>query len=126
MKRTPIRKVSKKRSKALAEYRLKRADFLAAHPFCMVWLNENGFDETDALSALAFLPGSFVMGVFNGEKIAIRTFDIPKSTEIHHVAKRYGSRLNDESKWLAVSREMHEKIEMNKSWARERGYLDNI
>lgn len=51
---------------------------------------------------------------------------IPKSTEIHHTKKPKATYLNDESTWLAVCREMHEKIENNKAWARSKGYLQNI
>lgn len=53
-------------------------------------------------------------------------FMVPAATEIHHTRKPKATYLNDERTWLAVCREMHEKIEQNKSWARERGYLQNI
>lgn len=45
------------------------------------------------------------------------------ATEIHHVAGRENSRLNDTSKWLAVSRQGHDKIHNNPEWAYENGYL---
>jgi hypothetical protein len=45
------------------------------------------------------------------------------ATEIHHVAGREHSRLIDETKWLAVTREGHQKIHLNPKWAREKGYL---
>lgn len=55
------------------------------------------------------------------------------TTEIHHVRKRRGfadeyARLNniplllDQRFWLAISREGHQQIEDNPSWAYEKGY----
>lgn len=45
------------------------------------------------------------------------------ATEIHHIAGREYERLINESEWLAVTREGHNKIHSNPSWAREKGYL---
>lgn len=53
-------------------------------------------------------------------------FSVPKSSEIHHTKKPKCKYLNDESTWMAVSREGHEWIEHHKSEARELGMLQNI
>jgi ribosomal protein L40E len=45
------------------------------------------------------------------------------STEIHHTAGRRGEALTEVSNFLAVCRECHVKIEMNREWAYEKGYL---
>jgi hypothetical protein len=52
--------------------------------------------------------------------------DAPRATEIHHMNKRRGKMLLDESFWLAVCRKNHERIEQNKKWAREQGFLLNF
>lgn len=109
MKRTPLRRVSKKRSAQLREYSKLIKIYKEAHPFCEATIKLKGLDEAEVIAN----DGRYFDGV------------VPRSTEIHHVAKRYGSRLNDTSKWMAICREMHERIEQNKSWARENGLLDN-
>lgn len=109
MKRTPIRRVSSKRSKQLREYAKLRKEYLEYHPFCQASIKIHGLDEEKVILNRGWV-GSVV---------------IPRSTEIHHVARRYGSRLNDTTKWLSVCRDMHQRIELNPSWARENGLLDN-
>lgn len=44
------------------------------------------------------------------------------STEIHHMKGRIGKLLTDTRFFLAVSRQGHERIEMNPEWAIENGY----
>ena len=110
MKRIPLKRVSSKRAKALREYSKLRKDYLAAHPYCEATIRMQGLDEADMISR----QGHYGRGAI-----------VPLATEIHHVAKRYGSRLNDTSKWLAVSRWMHLRIEQDKTWARANGLLDN-
>lgn len=98
MKRTPLKRVSSKRSKELREYAKLRKAYLEAHPYCQVWIQE---------------------GIINGTSLN----DPPLSTDIHHVRGRWHGRLNDTKYWLAVCRESHEKIHRNPAWAYERGYL---
>lgn len=95
MKRTPLKKVSSKRSKELRLYAKLRKEYLDANPHCQVWLKEN--------------PNA--------------TAEAPLATDIHHVRGRWHGRLNDTTNWLAVCRESHEKIHRNPAWAYERGYL---
>jgi hypothetical protein len=45
LRRTPLRKVSTKRSRELREYSQKRKVFLLDHPFCQVWLARNDIEE---------------------------------------------------------------------------------
>lgn len=49
LKRTPLRRVSKRRAKALKAYTPLRRGFLAAHPFCQVchYRNRNSAKATD-------------------------------------------------------------------------------
>lgn len=105
LKRTPIRRVSKKRAKQLREYTKLRNEFLALHPICQVWLKENGIEETTENVFLLMLRNA------------------PASTEIHHMNRRNGARLNDESEWLAVCRGCHQWIHNNPRAARAAGWL---
>jgi hypothetical protein len=97
LRRTPLRKVSTKRARELREYSKKRKAFLAAHPWCEV---------------------EIATGDYKGPK------GMPSaSVDIHHKAGRTGWRLNDETQWMAVSREAHEFIHQNPAEARKRGWL---
>jgi hypothetical protein len=109
MKRCAIKRVSSKRSKQLREYARLRKIHLEQHPFCEATIKLKGLDEAEVIAN----DGRYFDGL------------VPPSTEIHHRARRYGSRLNDTSKWLAVCRGIHVRIETNPSWARENGLLDN-
>jgi hypothetical protein len=107
-RRTPIRKVSTKRQRELREYSKKRKAFLLAHPVCQVW-QACTFEQRRA--------------IFDGiEKINFPVL----SCDIHHMRKPRSTYLNDESTWMAVSRQGHEWIESHKSEARARGWLFNI
>lgn len=110
IRRTPIRRVSKKRAKANAEYSVRRKRYLTEHPYCEFWLRERGIRNLDELKQ-------------RGEYVLLQ---VPRSTEIHHMRKPKCRYLNDESTWMAVSREGHAFIEANKNLARQRGYLYDI
>ena len=112
LKRTRLSPVSKKRKKEMGEYAKLRAEFLRAHPYCMVWLRENGFTE-DRVS-----PTGKVWSLFG----PLEMWYAPRSTEIHHGARRGKNYLNTKT-WWAVCRESHDRIEQNPSWARANGYL---
>lgn len=73
----------------------------------MVYIARTGLDEQEVIAK-------------NGR---IGGFWVPRSTQVHHRAKRNGDRLNDERWWMAVCRESHDDVEKNKGWAREEGYL---
>ena len=90
MKKTPVRRVSKKRQRELREYAKLRKNYLEENPQCAVC----------------------------GER---------KAQDIHHMGVaggvKRGSNLNNMDTWLGVCRPCHNHIEMNKTWAREEGYL---
>lgn len=48
-----------------------------------------------------------------------------KSTEVHHKKGRLGKNYTDVSTFLAVSREGHNKIELNPEWAIQMGYSES-
>jgi hypothetical protein len=121
MKRTPIRKVSKKRAKANAEYSKRRKSFLEAHPICQWWLKENGWVESGTNNVHLYSKNCITRNTWH-----LQDMGAPLSTEIHHMKKPKATYLNDESTWMAVSREGHEWIENHKNLAREKGYLSNI
>lgn len=98
--RKPIPKVSKKRAIENAKYTVKRLEFLGK-------------------------PENRICPVTGQE-----------ATDVHHKMGRVGfadqwARINniplllDVRFWLAVSREGHNKIEMNPEWAKEKGYSQN-
>ena len=90
MKKTPLRRVSKKRQKQLRDYTKLRREYLDNHPTCEVCTTK-------------------------------------KATDIHHKGTvggvKRGSNLNNVDTWMAVCRGCHNQIEMNKTWARQEGYL---
>lgn len=116
LRRTPLRKVSSKRSRELREYSKKRKAFLAEHPLCQVWLSRNRYRE---------LGQGFYEDRANKihSDLMVEANGCPRACDIHHKAGRTGWRLNDESQWMAVSREAHEFIHRNPSEARRRGWL---
>lgn len=116
----PIRRVSAKRAKQLRHYSQLRKEFLACHKICQVWMKENGWQQWGI--GMYFRP-SF-SDLYPAEHLLAA--GAPPATEIHHIARRRGARLNDTSKFLAVCRANHERIEQNPSWARREGFLDNI
>jgi hypothetical protein len=58
-----------------------------------------------------------------GFLIAVSVEKIPIATQIHHRNKGRGARLLDERWWMAISSEIHDRIEGNKDWARKIGLL---
>jgi hypothetical protein len=111
MIRSRLAPVSARRLHESWLYEYRRKQFLAAHPYCQVWLAEHGVEEADA--------------IHNGGRVEVNgtLLTVPLSTEIHHKNKRRGFDLLDPSEWLAVSADAHRRIESEKDWARARGYL---
>lgn len=109
----PLRRVSPQRAEELAEYRFRRTAFLAAHPYCQVWLREHGVEEAEAIRRRG------VLRFGRGQPLIF----VPRSAQIHHTRKRRRRRLLEERDWLAVSPEAHRFLENNLRWARARGYL---
>ena len=114
-RRSPIRRISVRRASELGVYRLRHALFLEAHPFCQLFLAEHGIEERLVIAQNGFvrLPGG-------------RLIRVPRASMVHHRNKRRGSRLLDESEWIAVSFSGHERIERRKRWARRTGFLRNF
>lgn len=119
--RTPIRRVSKKRARQLAEYRMRRERFLREHPVCAVWLNDHGWSQC------ATVPPMYRKDERGNTTIATLAYvqdeGAPEATEVHHKNGRTGERLNEERDWLPVCRKAHEWIHANPSAARARGFL---
>lgn len=106
LKRSRISPVSKKRGKEMRTYGKLRKEFLEAHPWCQVQLQELGILEVATSGWDKNLPSY-----------------VAPACDIHHMAGRTGSNYLDTSTWLAVSREAHRRIHENPSWAREMGFL---
>ncbi len=113
LRKKPLAKMSAKRKVEKPLYDKLRAEFLAAHPYCQVWLKENGFTE-DRISP---------NGVIYSLSGPLRMWYVPRSTQVHHGAGRYSGNYLKTETWWAVCQEMHEKIHRNPKWARERGYM---
>ena len=118
-RKTPMKRVSKRRQSEYKEYMRKRDAFLIKNPICQLWLTENEWESSGN-------------GIYFHEKWGHLTysdvqvvFGAPRSTEIHH--KFCGSNRSahylDTNTWLAVCRENHDKIHKNPKWARENGFL---
>jgi len=108
MKRTPLRRVSKRRAEETKEYMKLRKQFLSDHNLCQIWMQLHGLSEDSFLDRLS--------AVSNG---------CPVATEIHHRAagkNRKASYLRTDT-WYAVSAEMHRYIHDNPKLAYERGWL---
>jgi hypothetical protein len=108
LRRTPLKRVSKKRKADMATYSRLRKEFLAQWPVCFVWWREN----MAHLMSYDVLCISVVRGARN---------PCP-ATDVHHAKKR-GKHYLDVSSWLALSRENHQRIHDNPSWARANGLL---
>lgn len=113
MKRTPIRRVSKKRAQENRIYAKRRLIFLAAHPYCQIWLLKMGKTESDVVDGMVEVE----------DGMRSRLITVPPATEVHHMNSRHGWRLLDETEWLAVCRGQHEWVKSNQSAARELGVL---
>lgn len=108
--------VSPRRKLELSTYARARSQYLAEHPFCQASIIIHNLDEQEVIANGGHSPATPYH----------RGYDVPRSTEIHHMGKRRGAMLYDKSKFLAVCRAMHERIESNKSWARDNGLLENF
>lgn len=122
LKRTPLKKQSKKRAKESRIYSAKRKAFLEAHPFCQWWLQENRFSEQEVITANNESGGNCVF-TFEGPMSITRGWNVPRSIDVHHKAKRTGRNYLDDSTWMAVSRAGHEWIHSHGKEARAKGYL---
>ena len=105
-RKTPMKRVSKRRQAESKEYMRLREAFLKEHDICQLWLAEHGLRESDF-----------------GDRIRSFSMGCPRSTEVHHKNGRNGLNYLDTSTWMALSHEAHMRIENNKSWARANGYL---
>ena len=103
--------VSKRRNEERNEYRRRSRAYLAAHPFCQVFIAIHGLVEADVIASCGRVD------------TPAGAFYVPPATEIHHRNKGRGRRLNDERWWLAASRRWHDYVESRKDWARQEGYL---
>ena len=92
-------------------YAKDRAEYLAAHPFCQIFMARNRINERDVLDLYSGWDSS--MGY-----IPYRGFRIPFANQIHHRNKAHGERLLDKRWWMACCREEHEWVENHKSEAR--------
>jgi hypothetical protein len=129
--RKPIKKVSAKRRKEMAQYAILRDGFMKSHPMDGAWLILNGYSDEEikdiqAVAVIALWEGR------NPPAIPARKYDLmalhmlpqycPRSEDCHHKLKRGKNYLNVES-WLAVGRQIHQRIHDNPAWARENGLL---
>ena len=108
MKRTPLRRVSKKRAKQNREYTCVRKAYLQEHQYCEVCQKEH----------LLYMRAFMVNEEYDGP-IKSDAEPIKKAKEVHHILKRYGDRLNDSNWFLAVCNRCHTWIHDNPSIARD-------
>lgn len=101
--RNGLRQVSTRRQRELREYSERRKSFLSRpeNRWCPVW-------------AIIVINEPYSEGNPPKRK---------RTTDVHHKAGREGKLLNDETYWLAVSREGHEFIHTFPNAARTMGWL---
>lgn len=109
----------------MIKYSALRADYLKKFFLCQITLAEAGYDPKEPPLQR---PGWHCLPLPRKEGEprmwhAVPPGTIPYSTEIHHGSKRNGSNYLDTSTWWAACRKAHDKVELNKRWAREKGYL---
>lgn len=108
-RKTPLRRMSKRRQGEYKEYMKLREQFLMDNPVCQVWLSEHALIGTHDFEAIA----------------AAVIFGAPQSTEIHHKCcgkNRKATYLRPDT-WMAVSKQGHRFIHDNPKLAYERGWL---
>lgn len=101
LRRTPLRRVSKRHGKALREYFKVRAEYLAEHPEC----------EAGPLIAKAPLPDFYIRPTCMG-----------RSNQVHHMARR-GPNLCKKETFCACCADCHRWIETHAQKSRELGLL---
>jgi hypothetical protein len=131
LKRTKLKAVSAKRRKEMAQYAILRDGFMKSHPMDGAWLILNGYSDEEikdiqAVAVIALWEGR------NPPAIPARKYDLmalhmlpqycPRSEDCHHKLKRGKNYLNVDS-WLAVGRQIHQKIHDAPGWARSVGLL---
>lgn len=115
MKRTRLNRISARRLLETDLYCYRIRQFLLLHPYCQVWLAENNIPESHAIQS------GGVVTLTTGSRVSV-----PLATQVHHMNKRRGADLLNETQWLAVSSVYHREIEEYKTWARAKGYLLDI
>lgn len=98
LRKSPLRRVSKKRALASRTYAQKRKAFLIEFPLCEVCPKIQPFFGS---------PGTG----YNW------------SCDVHHTKGRLGEGYLDEKTWLPVCRSCHDQIHRNPRWARDMGLL---
>lgn len=118
MKRSPLRKVSKKREKLNREYSKLRKEYLDAHPICQIWLDDNGWRQWTETP-----PSYYKDGHPSIPAIVLKmSYGAPWATECHHRRGR-GRFLLDTSTWMALSFDMHRWVHNNPAQAYAKGYM---
>ncbi len=106
IRRTPLRRCSKKKAKENAIYMKLRKEFLETHPHCEHWMNERGIRNEAELKQ-------------RGECVVA---SCPLATEVHHKMGR-GKYFLDTSTWMAVRAGHAIFIHQNLSHSRKMGYI---
>lgn len=120
IRRTPLRRVSKKRAKESRIYSSLVSEFLKEHPFCQFQLEQidRAPNEAQIVASwrMAGEPVNFKIWV-KGKLVTLK-----RSKDVHHVHKRGPNYLKVET-WKAVARSAHEWIHNNPGQARRLGWL---
>lgn len=110
-----LRSRSTKHAALDRDYTRRKAAYLAAHPFCQIFIARHELDEEHVIRN-----GGTITAAGPNGPVAIT---VPRSDQIHHRNKRTGDRKNDERWWLAACFEEHEWVERHKDVARALGLL---
>lgn len=104
MKRSPLRRASKKRAKQLRVYSALRKTLLV-DAFC------------------EFPDGVVTIGMVDSKQIVTSVGCTHRATQIHHIKGRYGTLLVDKNNLMLLCPEHHAWIHDNAKEARKRGLL---
>lgn len=116
IRRTRLRKVSKKRAVQLKQYSADRKEYLQKHPFCQIYMRRFGLDEAEVMKN----NGVYKEVTTGGQVHWIR---VPWAQDIHHTRGRVGALLLLQEYWMSASRDMHEWAHNNPTEARRIGVL---
>ncbi len=96
MRKTPLRKVSKKKATEQAIYRQLKNEALSSQPLC----------EFPTLYSNGYEPGC-----------------VNRATQVHHAKGQQGALLNDKRYWWLLCMEHHRWVEDHKNEARKMGLI---
>lgn len=130
-RKTPLKKVSAKRRKDMATYKILRDEYMRNNPMCQGWLMINGYmpceiREIQEIAVISLWQGMEVPAIpaRNNERMILLGLPqwCPMSFDLHHSHGRGKNYIKTEY-FMALSRSTHQFVHDNPGKARESGLL---